>query len=138
MRSVALVLILLLLGGCVERDIQLRSTPPGAEAYVDGEYVGVTPCAMSFDFYGTREVELRKEGYQVLRELEKVSVPLYERFPLDFFSEVVLPVRLKDSHVFSYTLEVLPSEEEGEQLYERAREFRSKAEEGEDDEGGRK
>ena len=131
MRVAALVLILLLLGGCVEREIQLRSTPPGAKAYIDAEYVGVTPCAMSFDFYGTREVELRKDGYEVVRELEKVSPPLYERFPLDFFSEVILPVRLKDSHVFSYTLEALRSEEEGEELYERAKEFRSRAEEGE-------
>ena len=131
MRVTALVLILLLLGGCVEREIQLRSTPPGAKAYIDAEYVGVTPCAMSFDFYGTREVELRKDGYEVVREVERVSAPLYERFPLDFFSEVILPMRLKDTHVFSYTLAPLPSEEEGEQLYERAKEFRSKAEDGE-------
>ncbi len=129
MRVLLLGVFVALVGGCVEREIQLRSSPAGADAYVDAEYVGVTPCAVPFDFYGTREVELRKEGYEVVRELEKVSPPLYERFPLDFFSEVILPMRLRDVHVFEYELRQVSSEEErGEELYERAREFRSAAE----------
>jgi len=128
MRVVLLAVLLVLAGGCVEREIQLRSTPSGADAYIDAERVGATPCSVPFDFYGTREVELRKEGYQVVREFARVSPPVYERFPLDFFSEVVLPLRLKDVQVFEYTLEPLPPGEEGEELYERAKEFRERAE----------
>jgi len=134
--AVILVVGAVLSGGCVEREIQIRSLPAGARVYLDGEYVGLTPCTSSFEFYGTREIELRKPGYKVVRRLERVSAPAYGRFPLDLFSEVLSPARLRDVHGFSYPLEPLPPEGEAEGLYRRALEFGHEGEAVESESGG--
>jgi hypothetical protein len=41
----------------------VRTTPPGADLFVDGEKVGVTPAEVSVS-PGVRTVELRKEGHE--------------------------------------------------------------------------
>ncbi len=130
--ALILVVSAVLAGGCVEREIRVRSSPPGARVHLDGEYVGLTPCTTSFEFYGTREIELRKPGYKIVRRLERISAPAYGRFPLDFFFEVLIPVRLKDERDFSYPLEpaVRRVEGEAEGLYRRALEFGHEVEEG--------
>ena len=45
-------------------DLAIRSTPDGAQAYVDGKYVGVTPCVAEKLVVGKHFVALRKEGYR--------------------------------------------------------------------------
>ena len=35
------------LGGCAEW-ASIRSYPPGAKAYIDGQYVGSSPCGIQF------------------------------------------------------------------------------------------
>jgi hypothetical protein len=95
-------------GGCVVREIIVRSDPPGAAVYINGHMEGKTPLTKTFDFYGARELTLRLDGYQTAAKVVTPAVPWYEYFPLDFISEIMLPVRLHDRHEYSFTLEPLP------------------------------
>src|SRR5687767_13323668 len=52
------VLMPLILAGCVERLLEIRSDPPGAEVYIDGERKGMTPYTEKYIWYGVREVTL--------------------------------------------------------------------------------
>lgn len=93
--------------GCVERLLQVRSQPPGAAVYVNGEEVGVTPCDHAFSFYGTVDVTLRAPGYVSYRELKTLSPPWYQFFPMDFVTDLLVPWRIRDVH--EVTVELAPS-----------------------------
>jgi hypothetical protein len=88
--------------GCVVREMFIRSEPPGARVFIDAEEKGVTPYAVRFTFYGEREVVLRKEGYLSAKRVVSTPTPWYEYFPLDFVSEILLPIPIKDRHVFDF------------------------------------
>jgi hypothetical protein len=130
---VASSICLLAASGCVERILQIRSDPPGAVAYVNGEKVGTTPCDHPFTFYGTVDVTLRgppepkRWGYLSHREMVTLSPPWYEVFPLDFFSELLLPWTLHDDHALEVRLASSPlevDEGEGEDLKQEAEKLR--------------
>ncbi|MGQ3683700.1 MAG: PEGA domain-containing protein [Candidatus Loosdrechtia sp.] len=99
------------LSGCVLRSLTIDSDPPGATVFLDNEPIGETPVTTSFIYYGTRKIMLEKtdgEGrllYERFIVYEKIRRPFYQMFPLDFFSEVLLPVTLKDEHYLYYELE---------------------------------
>jgi hypothetical protein len=97
----------LLGSGCFQRVLEVRSDPPGAAAYVNGEAVGVTPCDHPFFFYGTVDVTLRKAGYVSLRQLKTLSPPWYQFFPLDAVTDF-LPLGLRDVHEVDARLEPAP------------------------------
>ena len=93
----------LVAGGCVERTLQIRSEPPGALVYLNGEEAGRTPMRKTFIWYGTYDVQLRKEGYVTESAETKVWAPWWQVPPIDLVAEV-LPVPLRDRHVVTYRL----------------------------------
>jgi len=95
---------------CVERVLQVRSDPEGAVVYVNGDEVGKTPLDHPFSFYGTVEVALRAGGRLSHRELKTLDTPWYEVFPLDVFSELLLPWKLRDVHSVDVILVPAPDE----------------------------
>jgi hypothetical protein len=97
------LLALPLLGGCVERTLQVTSEPSGALVYLNGEEVGRTPMRKAFLWYGTYDVELRKEGYETKVTEAKVWAPWWQIPPVDLFAELI-PLPLQDNHAVSYTL----------------------------------
>lgn len=106
-RRRALLLCALLIAasaGCVQRRITIRSNPPGALVYVDKYEIGKTPCSVEYIYYGTREIKLVKDGYETLTVLQWIPPAFYEIPPLDFFSENVLPIELRDERTFDYQL----------------------------------
>jgi len=103
-KSLILFLLALILAGCVHRTMTIRSEPPGALIYLNNEEKGITPDTIPFTWYGDYEIILRKEGYQVFRVIQPIKPPWYEVFPLDIFSELLLPVRLEDQHFLHYEL----------------------------------
>lgn len=114
----------------------IETTPPCALVYVDDEPVGESPVTVPFTYYGTRKITIEKldAQHRLLYErkvaFEKIKSPIYEYFPLDFFSEVLLPFKLEDKHILSYKLEELKpqaKEETQRGLFERADELRKKA-----------
>ena len=85
--------------------------------------------------YGTRKISLEKtdaEGrllYERKIVYEKIKPPLYQIFPFDFFSEIVVPVKLKDEHYVVYQLEPLkqlPKEEIQKKVMKNAEELRER------------
>ena len=117
--------LLLLVSGCVERRIKIVSDPPGAKVLLDGVEKGQTPIEIPFTFYGTREIIIYRDGYQVFSRLETISPPVYQVFPVDFFSELLLPFYLTDEHLFHYILKPhFPADAKKKQeLLERAQNF---------------
>ncbi|KPK19714.1 MAG: hypothetical protein AMK69_23940 [Nitrospira bacterium SG8_3] len=78
-KVVALMVTFLFLIGCASSTI-IKSNPPGAKLYLDGQYQGETPHPYSDRaIAGTwRTVKLRKEGYKDFTgniKREKLSVP---------------------------------------------------------------
>ena len=86
------------------RRLTIISDPPGATVYVDNEEVGVTPCSVSYIYYGTRQITLLKDGYETRTVLQELPAPWYEYFPLDFFSENLIPWELRDERTVQFTL----------------------------------
>ncbi len=130
-RAVLLLLILgaaPCLGGCVERILAVRSEPPGAVVYLDGEKVGVTPCEMKYLWYGTRELVVELSGYRLVSELVTLSPPWWQIMPLDFLTDVLLPFTITDRVDLVRTLEPAPvSKEEVQEVLRRAEELRRRA-----------
>jgi hypothetical protein len=107
-RALALVLALLAAGqvGCnsMRRRITVRSNPPGALVYIDDYQIGTTPCSTEFTYYGTRNVTLVKDGFETLRVKQQFFPAWYQIPPLDFVSDNVWPLKLRDERVVSYTM----------------------------------
>ena len=104
LRSLFAPLLLLMAfscGGCVQRTLQSESNPPGALVYLNGEEVGRTPMRKNFLWYGTYDVELRKEGYQTMTRQTQVWAPWWQVPPLDLLAEL-LP--LEDKQYADYRL----------------------------------
>ena len=114
------------LPGCVHRRMTIRSDPPGALVLLEGEEIGYTPVSLDFTYYGTREITLVKNGYETLKIMQAVRPPWYQRVPLDFFSDNLLPFKANDRHDFSYRMErqMIVSDDE---LLQRANGLRSDA-----------
>ena len=92
--------------GCVERMLLLRSDPEGLDVSVNGVPAGKTPVEIPFVWYGTVRLETAPadqdgDGWPELRRLvtgEDLPVPWYERFPVDFITENLLPFTVVDRH----------------------------------------
>ncbi len=117
----------LLLTGCVERLVIVRSEPP-ATVILDQKHIGTTPVEIPYTWYGKRELILELEGYRRIREIIVLNAPWWQFFPLDFITDVLLPIKLTDHVTFDYTLEPLPPpEDEREEVLRHAAEMREKA-----------
>ena len=102
----------------------VESAPPGAEVWIDGDPVGFTPVRIPFSHYGAREIVVTKGGYALVKRLQPVEAPWYERFPLDFVSENLWPWTMVDERYFIYTLQ--PEKTGADELYERAKAMRER------------
>lgn len=101
---VLLLLATLAQVGCVRRRLMVRSNPPGASVYVDKQFIGITPTASAFSFYGTREFELVSDGFRTEKVLRTISPPWYQIPPFDFFSETLWPWEIRDERIVDLTL----------------------------------
>ena len=117
------LVFLLVFSGCVKRTLIIYSVPPGATVFLDNQEIGITPTRYHFNHYGTREVKLRKDGFQPLIDSIKIDPPFYEWPVLNFFSELIIPVTLEDKRVFHYRLEPYKTPSP-EKVLERANELR--------------
>jgi hypothetical protein len=114
--------------GCVERLLAIHSDPPGAVVYVDGEKVGTTPCEIHYVWYGTRLVVLELRGFSLVRKEVVLDAPWWQITPIDFITDVVIPITIRDRTSVSYTLEPAPvSPEEKDAVLERANELRQRS-----------
>lgn len=117
------------LAGGVERRLLVRSNPPGALLKIDDEEIGITPVSTSFIYYGTRKIQLVKDGYETLTLLQPIPAPWYQWPGIDFFSEHLTPRQIRDTRVLDYQLQpavMVPVE----QVVERGNQLRRNAQAG--------
>jgi hypothetical protein len=119
-----LPLLLLTGAGCVERSLYIRSEPPGATIYLDGDRVGTTPLELPFSWYGEREVMLELTHYGTVKEIEAIPPPWWQIFPLDFITDVLIPFPIRDRRTFEYRLEEARLEQDRERVLQRAMELK--------------
>ena len=93
-----------LLMGCVRRRLTIRSDPPGASVFIDGQEIGRTPVATAFTYYGTRKFRLVKDGYETISVTQQFPAPWYQVPPLDFASENLVPSEIRDERVVHFEL----------------------------------
>jgi hypothetical protein len=67
-KIVALLLMTAFLAGCSQHAVFL-SDPPGAQVFVDGEPIGITPCRYQYQTGtgGSSQVLVEKDGYESVR-----------------------------------------------------------------------
>lgn len=105
-----LVATVFVFSGCVTRSITVKTNPSNALVYIDNELIGESPVTTPFTFYGTRKIMIEKKDedgvltHERTIVFEKIKAPVYEIFPLDFFSELIWPFTIKDDQVLSYNL----------------------------------
>ena len=113
MIRIGAMLACLLLGGCVERLVMVRSDPPGAIVRMDDEEVGRTPCEVEYTWYGTREIAVELPGHRSVRRLVDLPPPWWQVFPFDLITDVVLPFTIRDQRNLGCTLPPEPANPEG-------------------------
>jgi len=95
-----------LLGGCrTHRILVVDSEPRGALVRFDGEVLGRTPLEYEFQHYGPRRLTLYLPGYGTWSERVYLKTPWYSYFPLDFLTEVLIPMGLTHRRSFHIELE---------------------------------
>ena len=121
--------LLVVFPGCVRRRLTVRSNPPGATVYVDDQEIGRTPVSTGFTFYGTRKLQLVRDGYEIANQREKITVPWYQLPPLDFVTENLWPGEIRDERVVD--VELIPQQPvDTNQLVERGQNLRDHANRG--------
>jgi hypothetical protein len=96
--------LLLTVGGCVEHEMVVDTEPQGALVYLNDQEIGRTPIRREFNWYGTYDVVVRKEGYETLRAKQPVIAPWWQWVPFDLVAEVV-PWRNSDTQKLYYKLQ---------------------------------
>ena len=121
----------LLLAGCVERIITVRSEPPGATVFLDGDRVGETPCDVGYVWYGTRTLTLEKRSYLSVSQSVEFRAPWWQVFPFDLLTDVVIPLTITDRTELQFLLQEEPKERlDPKDVKARAVELREKSKEG--------
>jgi hypothetical protein len=131
----AIVATIFVSAGCVTRTITVKTNPSNALVYIDGKLEGESPVTIPFTYYGTRKIMIEKRDtdgrltHERTTVFEKIKAPVYEIFPLDFFSEVLWPREIEDEHILNYDLvklEPLPIKERQEKILKNAEELRQR------------
>jgi hypothetical protein len=102
--TVALVVALVPLSGCVRRKMVVNSNPSGARVYFDGEYKGTTPVEFPFKWYGGHRLRLERDGYDDSVQVVELHAPVHLKVPFDFFSELA-PFTVEDAKAYRVDLE---------------------------------
>lgn len=112
--------------GCVRRRMTVRSNPAGARVVIDDQEIGVTPVSTPYTYYGTRKVQLIKDGYETLTVQHTFAAPWYQIPPLDFVTETLWPQEIRDERQLDFQL--IPQQNiTVPQLQQRAEQLRSNA-----------
>jgi len=75
--------------GCVRREIEVTSTPPGALLTLNGREVGRTPARIQFTFDGVYDVRLRLAGYESVQGKGTTDMPVWDFVGADLVAELV-------------------------------------------------
>ena len=104
----------LFVSGCVERELTINTKPQGAIVSLNDEQIGQSPVTVGFNWYGDYNVRISKEGYETLKTHRELKGPWYDKFPFDFFAQILYPGQVEDRYEWTFELEEKqhPSKEE--------------------------
>ena len=102
---VGVLVSLFLAAGCVERRLTIITEPREAVVWLNDEEVGMTPVTVNFNWYGDYSVRIEKSGYEILNTHRMLDRPTHDKFPFDFFAEVVWPKKIVDEYTWEFELE---------------------------------
>ncbi len=104
----------LITSGCVDRKITINTDPADAVVILNDEEIGTSPVSVGFEWYGDYNVEIRKAGFETLKTHRQLPRPWYDRFPADFFAQILWPKRISDHYTWEFKLTpyIQPSKEE--------------------------
>lgn len=105
------------MSGCVRREIEITSEPPGAVLTLNGREVGRTPARIQFTFDGTYDVRLRLHGYESVAGSGTTDMPVWDFVGADLVAEVA-PVKLQRLERWHFIL--VPDADANAGLMERA------------------
>ena len=91
--------------GCVERRLTINTEPQGALIALNDEDIGTSPVTIGFEWYGDYNVRISKDGYETLKTHRLLKGPWYDKFPFDFFAQVINPKRIVDSYEWTFELQ---------------------------------
>lgn len=77
-----------MVAGCVRREIEITSSPAGAQVLLNGRDVGRTPTRIEFTFDGTYDVRLRLDGYDPVVGSGTTQAPVWDFIGADLIAEV--------------------------------------------------
>ena len=100
-----LLIAAFVLTGCVERRLTIVTEPKEAVIWLNDEEVGTTPVTVNFNWYGDYSVRAEKSGYEILNTHRVLQRPLHDKFPFDFFAEVLWPKKIVDEYTWEFKLE---------------------------------
>lgn len=113
----------------VRRRITIRTTPPGALVYIDDQEIGVTPVSTSFTYYGTRKIQIVKDGYETVTVLREIKAPWYQIPGIDFVTENLMRREFRDERLLQFKLVPLRIRTT-EELIRRGQELKQRASQG--------
>jgi len=96
---------ILMTAGCVERRLTIITEPQEAVVWLNDEEIGTTPVTVGFNWYGDYNIRIEKPGYEILNTHRLLERPAHDKFPLDFFTEVLWPGRIKDAYTWTFALQ---------------------------------
>jgi hypothetical protein len=111
-----------LLSGCVERELTINTKPQGALVMLNDEEIGNSPVTVPFNWYGDYRLRISKSGFETLNTHRKLKGPWYDKFPFDFFAQILYPKRIVDSYEWTFELST-KKQINREELIEKAREM---------------
>jgi hypothetical protein len=118
-RTLPCVFLALVCTGCVERRYTIRTNPPGALAYVNGEEIGTTPVSRSFTYYGDREITLVQDGFETQRVVQPIKAPWWDNLFTEFFTENLVPWTIRDERDMNFDMYPVQNSQMGD-LQQRA------------------
>ena len=114
------------LAGCVERKLTIVTEPEQAVVWLNDEEIGVTPVTVNFNWYGDYNIRIEKPGHEILNTHRLLKRPAHDKFPLDFFAEVVWPGTIEDFYTWTFDLEPY-QQASAEELIDQAHQMRDHA-----------
>jgi len=120
-----LALALIASSGCVQRRFVIETSQPGALVFQNGRPLGATPVDGQFDYYGTYNFTIVKDGFQTKTVQQRIVPPWFAYPPLDFIVENLYPGTIEDVRHFQFDLDPLARPQvqellqEGQELRER-------------------
>lgn len=129
LRTVLVACLFMMTSGCVQRRMIVRTQPEGAFVTIDRQPIGYSPVSVPFTYYGTRDIQIEKDGFKTVKVQQDVDAPWYGKFPVSFLTENFSPREIRDQRILDFQLEPRTQANEN-MLLERASTLRSNVQRG--------